>query len=393
MLALRSAPENLRYGAMFAAHFALIGAQLPFFSGFLEDRGFSAVAIGAIGAASLLFRMLAGPAIAYRVDSRGAQRSAIAFWAFAVALPATCLPFFSGAMLGAASLAMLCAFGALTPLIDAGALGADRRGALHYGQTRACGSAAFIASAILTGAVVERAGIAAAVIVMAASAAAAFAFSFTLPDTQSASAGAISPAERRAEAGRLVRSRTFLLFLAAAGLGQGAHAGYYYFTILDWRAQGMDARAIGLLWATGTFCEIFILARGRALARRFGPVGLIAAGGAASVLRWTATAFAPPLPILFLVQALHALTFGAAFLGAVEFIARATPERLGNTAITLMSSTGVGLATAAAAFAGGLLYQWGGPAPMYALMAGCGAASALCAWALSRAWVAGERIV
>ena len=255
----------------------LIGAQLPFFSGYLEDRGFSAATIGVLGAAALAFRVFAGPAIALDVDGRANARGATIFWAFAVAAPAAFLPWTHGFALAAASLIMMCAYGALTPLIDAGALASDRRGALHYGQTRSWGSAAFIAAAIATGALVGETGLVGAAYAMAASGVAALLLSFALPRAAGAAREATPPALRRKHALDLVRSRTFIVFLAASGLAQGAHGGYYAFTILDWRAQGIDPFVIGLLWATGTFSEIFLLTRGRGLARRFGPIRLIAA--------------------------------------------------------------------------------------------------------------------
>jgi PPP family 3-phenylpropionic acid transporter len=378
---------------MFAAHFALVGAQLPFFSGYLEDRGFSASTIGALGAAALAFRVIAGPVIALDVDGRANPRGAIIFWALAVAAPAAFLPWTQGFALGVASLLALCAYGALTPLIDAGALAADRRGALHYGQTRSWGSVAFIVAALGTGALVAGLGLIGAAYAMAIAGVAAFAFSFALPSASHPSHEPTPFAERRRQALDLIRSRTFMVFLAASGLAQGAHAGYYAFTILDWRAQGIDPFLIGLLWAAGTFSEIFLLTRGRGLARRFGPIRLIAAGALAAALRWTLTALAPPLQLLFLVQALHALTFGAVFLGSVEFIARATPPRLVNTAMTLMASTGVGVATAFATFAGGYLYEWGGPPAMYGLMSAMGLAAFAMAVILGRMWSAGGKSV
>jgi PPP family 3-phenylpropionic acid transporter len=383
--------EGPRYGVVFAAHFAFVGAQLPFFSGYLEDRGFSAATIGALGAAALAFRVFAGPAIAFHVDGRAQTRGAIMFWALAVALPAAFLPWTQGFALAAASLLALCAYGALTPLIDAGALASDRRGALHYGQTRSWGSFAFIVAALGTGALVAKAGLIGSAYAMAASGVAALALSFALPHAPRAPHAAPSAAERRAEALDLIRSRTFLAYLAAAGLAQGAHAGYYVFTILDWRAQGIDPFLIGLLWATGTFSEIFLLMRGRGIARRFGPVKLMAAGALAAALRWALTALAPPLPVLFLVQALHAFTFGAVFLGSVEFIARATPPRLVNTAMTLMASTAVGVATGFAMFAGGFLYEWGGPPAMYALMSAMGLAAFAATLLLGRLWAAEKK--
>ena len=46
---------------------------------------------------------------------------------------------------------------------------------------------------------------------------------------------------------------------------------------------------------------------------------------AAAVLRWTVMGFDPPLVLLVPLQTLHGLTYGAAHLGAIQFMAQAVP--------------------------------------------------------------------
>jgi PPP family 3-phenylpropionic acid transporter len=73
---------------------------------------------------------------------------------------------------------------------------------------------------------------------------------------------------------------------------------------------------------------------------------------------------------------MHALSFAAAYLGAVEYVDRALPKRLTNTAMTLMSTTGVGAVTGLATIACGYLYAASGALAIYALTAAMGAAGA-----------------
>jgi PPP family 3-phenylpropionic acid transporter len=168
----------------------------------------------------------------------------------------------------------------------------------------------------------------------------------------------------------------FLLFVLSVGLIQGSHAAYYSFSILDWTALGYSATTVGFLWAAGVVAEIFLLTQVRGLVKRWGAVTLIVIGGVGAAIRWTLTGLAPPLPLLFAVQTLHALSFAAAYLGAVEYIDRTLPKRLTNTAMTLMSTTGVGAITGVATVACGYLYDAQGPGAIYALVAAMGAAGA-----------------
>jgi MFS transporter, PPP family, 3-phenylpropionic acid transporter len=176
----------------------------------------------------------------------------------------------------------------------------------------------------------------------------------------------------------------FLLFLASAGLIQGSHAAYYSFSILHWTDLGYGATVVGFLWATGVVAEIFVLTRVRGLVRRWGAETLIIIGGAGAALRWTLTGMDPPLPLLFLVQTMHALSFAAAYLGAVEYIDRSLPKHLTNTAMTLMSTTGVGAITGLATVACGYLYEARGAGAIYALVAAMGASGMMCAALLKR---------
>ena len=80
-------------------------------------------------------------------------------------------------------------------------------------------------------------------------------------------------------------------------------------------------------------------------------------------MRWLFTAYDPPLPLLFLLQSLHAVTFGAAHLGAMQFMSRAMPPRLAASAQGLYASVTAGVVLGLASLAAGPLYRsYGGGA-------------------------------
>lgn len=373
------------YAAFYGGQFVLLGVQLPFFAGWLHLKGFSPAQIGLVTGAALIGRLALGPMVAFWADHQEDERKALRLVSFLFACGAATLIVAPDKLLIAlAAFLVLWTFGLLVPLTDAAVLRADRNGWLHYGQTRAAGSFFFLSTTILGGALLARAGVGAAVWVMATAAAFAFLTSLALPKGAGGRGGE-RPVSWR-EAPQLLARPVFLAALFAAGLIQGAHAVYYAFSFLRWQAIGYSPQIVGFLWATGVMAEIFLLTRARGLAKKFPPALLLAAGGAAAAVRWTLTAMEPPLAVLFLIQTLHALTFAAAYLGAIEFLDRAAPTRLVNTGMTLMSTAGVGAITGLATVIAGFIWNAHGAAPAYLMMAAMGAVAFALALLLARLW-------
>jgi len=365
------------YAAFYAAQFVLLGVQLPFLSGWLSAEGFSASEIGLLSGLSLGARLAFGPAVAFWADRGDNHRKALRLVSLLFGAGAIGLAALGGKPLIALSaVAVLWSFGLLAPLSDTAILRADRAGLLHYGEVRAAGSAAFLLTNVIAGFIIVRTDIGAGIVIMAVAGAATFLIAMTLP--LSAAPVADEPGRSRwREAASLMTTPTFLLFLFSVGLIQGSHAAYYSFSILHWTGLGYAATTIGFLWATGVISEIAVLTQVRGLVKRWGAETLIIIGGAGAALRWVLTGIEPPLPVLFAVQALHALSFAAAYLGAVEYVDRSLPKRLTNTAMTLMSTTGVGAITGLATVACGYLYEAHGAGAIYALVAAMGAAGAV----------------
>ncbi|MEZ5895609.1 MAG: MFS transporter [Parvularculaceae bacterium] len=375
------------YAVFYAAQFVLLGVQLPFLSGWLDGKGFTAPAIGLITGAALGARLAFGPAVAFWADRLVNPATALRAVSLLFAIGAMGLALSPGkALIAVSTVAVLWSFGLLVPLSDTAVLRADRAGDLQYGQTRALGSFAFVLTNIFGGMVIASTGISASVKIMAAAGLATFVIAMTLPVRRAPPGEAGAAALNWRDGVRLISNPVFALFLFAAAMIQGAHAAYYSFSILHWTALDYSPRTIGFLWATGVLAEIVLLMRLRALLRRIPPVWLIALGGAGALVRWGITATSPPLAILFLTQTMHALTFAATYTGSIEFIDRAAPRTLTNTAMTLMSTTGVGAMTGLATVAAGFLYASGGAPAMYALMAAMGGLGAIGAVLLLRVW-------
>ena len=103
--------------------------------------------------------------------------------------------------------------------------------------------------------------------------------------------------------------------------------------------------------------------QGRGLLARFGPVGLMAIGGVAGILRWGLAGFVVALPATMMLQLLHALTFAASYLGSLHYLVRVVPPAAAASAQTLYSAISSALGGGLVMVAAGALYaNFGGRA-------------------------------
>jgi PPP family 3-phenylpropionic acid transporter len=352
-------------GAYFAAN--AINAFMPLW---FADRGLSAEEIGQVLGAAALLRVLTGPAWGSAADALGRRRPVLVLAgisASALALSFVAATGFLPLLLIAAAQGV--AASAIGPLSDSLALALAREGRLEYGPVRAVGSATFMLATAVAGWLLGRAGSWLVPWLQAAGYGATAMLGVVLPDA------ATPPAPARPFAGlKLFRIPAFRLAVAGTALIQGAHAAYYGFAALLWRSQGISDTVIGLLIAEGIIAEILLFVRGRRLVERLGPAGLTACAAAASILRWSVTAFAPPLPVLGVVQILHAATFAMQHLSAMLLLSRFVPPERAATAQALHSALGYGAPTGLMTVLCGWLYARFGGLAFLAMAATGGAA-------------------
>jgi PPP family 3-phenylpropionic acid transporter len=178
----------------------------------------------------------------------------------------------------------------------------------------------------------------------------------------------------------LLRRPGFIAVAVAAGLIQASHAVYYGFSTLDWSAAGLDGTAVGMLWALGVVAEITLFALSGRLPPALGPAALLLLGAVGAVVRWTVMAFDPPTLALPFLQCLHALSFGATYLGALGFVAQAAPPGLAATAQGYLATVLGGLMAVSMGLSGVLYAAFGSLAYLaMAVLAAAGGVFALMA--------------
>ena len=180
-----------------------------------------------------------------------------------------------------------------------------------------------------------------------------------------------------------MRDPVFLLAVGSAGLIQSAHAFYYAFSALAWKALGLPESLTGLLWGLGVGVEVVFLWFGSRLQGRLGPRNLLVIGGVAGVLRWTLMAAAPPLWALVPLQALHALTYTAVFLASIQLASRLSGPQTASAAQLVNAALQGGVLSGLATLASGPLFDSVGSGG-YLAMSGMAATGLLGAFGLYR---------
>ena len=356
---MNSAP---RMAAFYSLMFAGTGVALPFAGLWFGERGLSGAEIGVIFAVPMLARLVTGPLVALWADSFRLRRTPIMVLAAAATAAYAALAFSQGfaVQLILWFVAASCA-GAIIPLADVLTMKRAGKEGFNFGWPRGAGSLAFIVANVAMGALLVKAPVDAVMVwVVAATALVALAAAFLPPAEPVHEAGPVSRADRFRGLGRLVADPIFMTAIVAVGLIQAAHAFYYGFSTLTWKAEGIPESLTGLLWATGVAAEIVFMWFLEPWRRKVGPWALLMLGGGAAVVRWTAMAFAPPLALLWPLQLLHALTFAASFLAGLQILERLAPPESASAAQVLSSALSAGvLIGLATVFSGPLFDAYG----------------------------------
>ena len=373
------APNRLwtasRLSFFYAAFFAVVGIQMPFWPVWLESRGFGATEISILLAVGTAGRIAVSPLIANLTDRLGERRRPMIILILG-ALAVFCLFLLTGGFSSVlvVTIGFIVFWAPVMPVGETLVLQTTRTHDLQYGRVRLWGSISFIIAAVLAGRMLVGQSADVVFWLLAGTLGLTAISCIALPDAK------FTPeAKSRPQFRQFLRDKKFVLFLISAGLIQSSHGVLYAFGTLHWRAVGYSEDVIGWFWAEGVIAEVILFALGAAVARRFDPPLLIIIGGVAGIIRWTLTGLSDAFPVLLVVQALHALTFGAVHLGAMNFIMLNVPTRVSATAMSLYSSFAMGLAMGASILMAGPLYGHFGSHAFLAMtgLAGAGTAAAI----------------
>jgi len=382
-------PLMARMATVYFAYFFFLGINTVFGASWLASRALDPVMIALMGSASLIAKTVGQPLLSYLADLFG-RRTLLLVAAVGAALATLVLIFCHApgpilAMLIVAGLFV----GPVIPLADALAL-ADRT--MNYGLARLWGSLGFAIANVLGGLLIDRFGVP-MVIWLEVSGLAVLAIA-----TRALPRGAIATRPIRDPALAADRNRALIaifrlpqtwIFILSVALINAGHAYYYLFSVVHWHDHlGYSYGLTGWLWAWGVMAEVSLLGQfgGRTSPRW--AIGLMLAGGIGAIVRFTGTAFDPPLLILFALQTLHGLTYGAMHLGAMQTLRLAVPDHISTAVMGVYAAMVNGVIFGIVTSVLGTVYEdYAGRG--YLLSAAFGVAGTIGIVAFSRLWSGG----
>ena len=347
---------SLRLSLFNAFLFLGTGIQLPFLPLWLKGKGLTESQIALVVAMMMAIRIVAIPLGTYIADRHGDRRRIIV-----VAVSLSFLSYLSlGFVDGFVPILMVACLAAgmlapVVPLSEVLAVEGSAHYGIDYGRIRLWASLSFLLGNVIAGALLEVIPVSAVVLLIAGAQGLGVMAALVLPSDRS-----FVPA--RTEKVRIrnvltvVTAGTFMIFVAAASIGQASHGLLYAMGSVHFDDLGHGKLTIGTLWAVGVITEIVMFAFSNRFHRALGSVNLIIVGTGLAAMRWVITGLEPPLAILFAVQMLHAGSFGFTHLGTMHFIRENVPAHMRNTVQGLFSALNSGVLLAATMWSSGTLY-------------------------------------
>ena len=370
--------------------YAVLGSYMPFLNLYFDRTlGFSRSQIGAVfSMRSLMFAL--SPPVWGMIGDRFRIARALLAAGLGVSMLAL-LSFAAVTQFWQALLAMVvfASFsGPLFPLIDSIAFGYVARVRDSYGRMRIWGSAGFIGMGLLLYALFRsHSNLRLAFFAGAGACLLSLLLLPGLPSIRVRSRGIVG---KRAIA--LYLRRDLLVFTLCGFLGNLAMMSYYTFFSNYLNVLHFDQRWIGLMWALGAVAEFPVVFFVDSLVRVLGIKTLYAVGLFGVVLRLFVLSLAPPPAIILLSQGLHALSFGAMYVGGLTYVNRRSPDDLRASAQSIYSATMLGAGGVTGSLAAGWFADHFGILAMFTIHAGIAAAGLAAFLLLFRESAASEAV-
>lgn len=374
---------GLRLAAFYFLFFAAVGGFMPYWALYLETLGLEAAAIGTIMAAMMATRIVAPNLWGWLADRRGRRMGVIRGGACVAVACFALVPTVREPLPLAALLVLYSVFWtAVLPQFEAVTLAHLGARAASYSRVRLWGSVGFVFASGIIGTVLERAGALVLPWLLLVLIAGVAAMSFLVREPTSARAAA---AARSGAPDDPLPVASVVCLLLACALMQASHGPYYVFFSIYLQGLGYTGGQIGALWALGVVAEVGLFAVMPRLLGAAPHVPLFAACFALTALRWLMLAALPAsVPVLVLVQLLHAVSFGAFHALAIALVHRLFTAARQGRGQALYSSLSFGAGGAAGSAVAGLLWASAGAQASWLAAAGAAALGGVVALGIRR---------
>jgi PPP family 3-phenylpropionic acid transporter len=321
-----SLPERLttpevRTGLFYTAMYLPIGVSTLLLPVWLDGRGIGEEEIGIISATPIFIMIVLNLLVGRVADKASDWRGVIVAGSLVSAVVSLGFVFvdeFWGILLF--NTLLVIPIMAIEPVIDAATIRMTRRRGTDFARVRIWGTFGYIGATALAGWTFGWLGIAVFVPLLIATALLRGLSALPLPffRSQNGSGQAGAPLVSVPGAGQTLRQVArpwFVLTLLGAAILQASHMLLISFGALLWLRAGVPESAVGILWIVAPVCEIVTMLFFSHFARRFSARHLLLAACVSGVLRWIGMAYATELWQLVLLQTLHMMTFGLAYIG------------------------------------------------------------------------------
>lgn len=341
-------------------YFATLGAFLPYWSLYLQSRGFTAREIGELMATIGLTKVISPNVWGWIADHTG-KRMLIVRVGCALALLS-----FLGVFIAPgywSLLVVMIVYGffwnAALPQFEATTLSHLGDEAHGYSGIRLWGSIGFIFAVAALGVVLEDfgAGILPEIVVVLV--ASIFLASLWVPER---AAGYLPLTHEPLRT--LIQRPAVLGLLVVCFLMQASHGPYYAFYSIFLEEHAYSRTLIGQLWAFGVIAEVILFVFMHKLIARHGLRNLLLLSAALTSVRWILIgAFVDNLAIIVAAQTLHAASFAIYHAVAIQLIHTYFTGRNQGKGQALYSSVSFGLGGALGVLYAGYTWEsWGGAA-------------------------------
>ena len=334
--------------------FGSTGAASAYFAIWLSGKGITPDQIGVINAVPVLVLLFASMLIGRLADKASDWRVMI-IWLAVIAGAASLGFLFVNEFWGALLVFTLCftPAGALVPIVDAATLRMTERRGTDFGFVRAWGTVGYTITAAMTGALIGWLGAMVFVPLFIVLSLMRTGFAFQLPRFRAPEhVAAPTKAPGSPKLASLLRL-WFILPCIAYALIQSTHFFLGAMGALVWKIDGIGEGWVGPLIAVSAAGEAIMMFFWRRIGTRMTARTMLIIAGVVGAVRWLAMAFSPSLPILFLLQALHAITLPFSYFGIMHFIANWAPEDIAAEAQSFSSMLTQGFAVVTL-----LLFGW-----------------------------------
>jgi PPP family 3-phenylpropionic acid transporter len=348
---------------LYGLYYGTVGILLPFLPAYLKGLSLSGAQVGALLALGPLMSLVAPPLFGHWADRTGRLGGVLTFisvGAFLGLLPLLRATTFWAAAVALAAYAFFSS--SITTLLDSMALHRVAVSGGSYARLRLFGSAGFVCSSALFGALVEK--VDRWTVIVPLSLVACYAgWSLTLRAQQVPPAGR----QRAFAAWGVVKSRDVALLLAASALHWIACAPFHGNFSIHVAALALPPSVVGASAGLGVLAEIAVMLLYPIVAERFSPRHVLAFSFAASAVRWWGMSVAHSAGAIMALSLLHGLTFGAFYIGAVGFLARRIPASQRASGQALLVAVTFGFGGLCGYLCAGAGYDWLGGHRLFAV--------------------------